>query len=103
MGSSGSTANIINIKSKYILQKIFYNLIEKKFLEIIKYNKNIRKRINININNYKEYTENYSPIEIEIKPVKKGYGQFINIKGDEKYYQIYFDNNKEEIKNNNLN
>ena len=103
MGSSGSTANIINIKSKYILQKIFYNLIEKKFLEIIKYNKNIRKRINININNYKEYTENYSPIEIEIKPVNKDYGQFINIKGNEKYYYIYFDNNKEEIKNNNLN
>ena len=39
---------------------------KKKSLEIIKYNNNIKKRINININNYKEYCEKYSSIEIEI-------------------------------------
>ena len=37
-------------------------------------------------------------------PVKNRYGKFINIQNDEvKYYHIYFDNNKEEIKRNYLN
>ena len=49
-----------NIKSKYILKKIFNNLNEKKTLDIIKYNKNIRERINISIKDYKEYLEIYS-------------------------------------------
>ena len=88
-----------NIKSKYILQKIFNNLLEKKSLDIIKYNKNIKDRINISIKDYKEYSEIYSSIEIEIKPVKNKYGKFINInKENEKYYHIYFNDNKEEIK-----
>ena len=59
-----------NLKSKYILQKVFYNLLKKKSLDIIKYNNNIKKRINISIKDYKEYSEIYSPIEIEIKPIK---------------------------------
>ena len=48
-----------NLKSDYFLEKIFNNLNRKKSLEIIKYNNNIKKRINININNYKEYCEKY--------------------------------------------
>ena len=47
-----------NLKSNYFLQKIFDNLKKKKSLEIIKYNKNIKSRINVNINDYKEYSEN---------------------------------------------
>ena len=35
-----------------------------KSLEIIKYNKNIKDRINISIKDYKEYSQVYSPIEI---------------------------------------
>ena len=62
--------NFKNIKSKYILQKIFNNLEKKKSFNIIKYNKNIKKILDIDINDYKEYSENYSSIEIEIKPVK---------------------------------
>ena len=73
-------------------------------LEIIKYNKNLKNRININIKDYKEYSEIYSSIEIEIKPVKDEYGEFINTnKENEKYYHIYFNDNKEEIKRNYLN
>ena len=61
---------------------------------MVKYNKNIKNRINININDYKEYSEKYSSIEIEINPVSKKYGIFINYKKeDEKYYHIYFINN----------
>ena len=93
-----------NIKSKYILLKIFNNLLKKKSLDIIKYNKNMKDRININIKDYKEYSEIYSLIEIEIKPVKNGYDKFINIKDkDKEYYHIYFNDKEEEIKRNYLN
>ena len=94
-------ANIKNIKSNYILKKIFNNLEEKKSLKVIKINNNIKKNLNININNYKEYSAKYSSIEIEIKIVNNEYGKFINIeKEDEIYYHIYFNNKKEEIKRN---
>ena len=88
-----------NLKSDYFLQKVFNNLLKRKSLDIIKYNKNIKNRINISIKDYKEYTEIYSPIEIEIKLIHNKSGKFINIKEeDKKYYHIYFNNNKEEIK-----
>ena len=88
-----------NLKADYFLQKVFNNLETKKSLNIIKYNNNIKKRINININDYKEYSEKYSSIEIEIKPINNKYRQFINYsKEDEKYYHIYFNDNKEEKK-----
>ena len=51
------------------------------------------------IDNYKEYLEKYSSIEIELMPAKNRYGKFINIQDEDKlYYHIYFNNNKEEIK-----
>ena len=92
-----------NLKSDYFLRKLFYNLLKKKSLDIIKYNNNIKERMNISIKDYKEYSEIYSPIEIEIKPVKNKYGKFINMNENEIYYHIYFNDNKEEIKRNYLN
>ena len=89
-----------NIKSNYILRKVF-NVIHKRIsLEIIKYNINIQKRLNININNYKEFSELYSSIELEIIPIQNQYGSFINIDKEEDkiYFHIYFNENKEEIK-----
>ena len=94
-----STPKYEIIKANYFLEKVFNNLKKGKTLNIVKYNKNIKKRINININDYKEYSEKYSSIEIEIRPVIKKYGKFINIKKEEEiYYHIYFNNNEEEIK-----
>ena len=87
-----------NLKSDFFIQKVFYNLLKKKSLDIIKYNNNIKKRINISIKDYKEYSEIYSSIEIEIKPVKNKYGEFINMNENKIYYHIYFNDNKEEIK-----
>ena len=43
---------------------------ERKSLETIKYNKSIQKRIGININHYKAYSEKYSSIELDIIPMK---------------------------------
>ena len=91
-----------NLKSDFFLQKLFYNLSKKKTLDIIKYNNKIKERINICIKDYKEYSEIYSSIEIEIKPVSNKYGEFIKMNENEKYYHIYFNDNKEEIKRNYL-
>ena len=89
------------LKSDYFIQKFFDYIPEKKSLEIIKYNKDIQKRIKININNYKAY---YLLIEIEIIPVKDKYGEFIKIKENKKYYHIYFNDDKtKEIKRTSLN
>ena len=89
-----------NLKSDHFLLKLFDNLLKKKSLDIIKYNKNIKDRINISIKDYKEYLGIYSPIEIEIKPVNNGYGEFIVIEeeNEKKSYHIYFNNDKKEIK-----
>ena len=93
------------IKSDYFLERVFNYMHKVAKLKIIKNNKNIQKRLKININDYKEYSEIYSSIEIEIIPKKNEYGKYINIKeGDKKYYHIYFnDNKKDEIKRTYLN
>ena len=89
------------LKCNYFLEKLFKNLYKKKTLDILKYNKNIKNRININDNDYREWCENFSSIEIKIKPVNNVFGKFINFENeDEKYYHIYFNNNEEEIKRN---
>ena len=78
---------------------------ERKYLETIRNNKNIQKRINININHYKAYySEEYSSIELDIIPMKGKCCKFINInKEDKKYIHIYFnDNKKKEIVNTSL-
>ena len=94
--SAKSNPIIENIKSRYILSKIYANLNKKKTLVIIKYNIKIQKKLNINIKDYEKLSE----IEIEIIPVENEYGEFININENNKlYYHIYFNDNKEEIKN----
>ena len=68
-------------------------------LLIVKYNKKLQNRLNLSIEDYKEY----SSIEIELKLVNNKYGKFINNPDkDKKYYHIYFNNSKEEIKRNYL-
>ena len=87
---------IENIKSRYILSKIYNNMTIKKKLEIVKYNKRVQNRLNLDVNDYKENCD----IEIEIIPTKDKYGKFININENDKlFYHIYFNDNKEEIKN----
>ena len=99
-----SKNNFINIKSDYILKKIFKYMQKRISLKIIKCNINIQKRLNININNYKDFSEKFSPIELEIIPVQNKYGPFIKIKEvNKKYFHIYFNDNIEEIKKTELN
>ena len=96
------------------------NIMKKtKSLTIVKYSKKLQKRMNLNINSYKDYSQLYSLIELELKLIddkcdeverkyniwfKEKNNTFINILDEEKeYYHIYFDNSKEEIKRNFLN
>ena len=93
-----------NIKSNYILKKIIDNLKENKLLEIIKYNKYTQQRLKLSLNYYKEYSEKYSSIEIELITCKSEKGEYISIEKDKnKYYHIYINNNKTEIKSRYLN
>ena len=89
-----ATCEIKNIKNNNNLKQIFSYLNKLNLLAINRYCKNIQKRINLSINDYKEYSEAYSSIEIEIIPLENGYGPFINCPNDEERYQIYFNNNK---------
>ena len=59
-----------NLQSDYFIQKFFEHLTERKYLETIRYNKSIQKRINININHYKAYSETKTSIELDIIPMK---------------------------------
>jgi len=99
-----SSNKLKNLKSDYFIQKFFKYMTEKKLLKTIKYNKSIQKRINININHYKSYSEKYSSIELEIIPMKNIYDKFIRIdEGEKRYYHISFDDNKgKEIKRTSL-
>ena len=70
-----SNNKLRNLKSDYFIQKFFGYMTERKTLETIKFNKSIQKRINININHYKAYSEEYSSIELDIIPMKGKYGE----------------------------
>ena len=99
-----SKNNLMIIKSDYFIQKLFNNIQTRLSLEIIKSNIKIQKRLNININDYKIFSELYSSIELEITTIQNIYGSFINIQEEEnKYFHIYFNGNKEETKKTVLN
>ena len=97
-----------NLKCNYFLIKLFNIIKKKKSFEIIKYNKKLQNRLNLSVKDYKEYSQLYSSIEIELKLVDNKfdevYDNFINIreKKNKEYYHIFFDNSKEEIKRYNL-
>ena len=104
LGKQVKSKNILdNIKSKYIFMNIVNILQKKKLLKFIQYNKKIQNKFSIDINDYKEYSEIFTPIEIEIIPVKNKFGDFINIyKNNGKYYHIYFNDERKEVKRNYL-
>ena len=93
-----SKNKLFNIKSNYIMKKLFNYMSKKVLLKIIKNNMNMQKRLNININNYKDFSEKFSSVELEIIPAQNKYGSFIKIKEEDKnYFHIYFNDNKEEV------
>ena len=92
-----------NLKSDYFLERLFSYMKKNRSLEIMKINKELQKRLNLTIISYKEYSQSYTPIEIELTLENDKFGKFFNIPKDEKEYcHIYFDNSNEEIKRNKL-
>ena len=59
------------LKTDYFLHRIFNLMSKKKSLEIMKCNKKLQKKMKINVNDYKAYSQKYSSIEIELKVVEK--------------------------------
>ena len=89
------------LKSAFFIEKTFSMIDKKKSLKIMKYNHKLQKRINVTINSYKDYSQLYTPIELELKLVnyKSNDNKFINISADNmKCYHIYFDNQNKEVK-----
>ena len=84
------------INCKYILSQIFQFTIEKIRLNIIKYNKKLKEKLNVNLN---DYIRIHNHIEIEIIPIEnqklqKEENIFINYNKENKHYiHIYFNNN----------
>ena len=89
-----NTTSFNKVRTTYILNLIFNNLLMKKLLEIIRYNKKLQTRLNKDINYFKKYLQ----IKIEIIPLENIYGNFINISNNNNYYHIYFNDNKQEVK-----
>ena len=56
-----------SIKSIYFAKVIFSNINDKRQLELIKYNKNLQKKLNISITNYKIFYGKYIIYESDIK------------------------------------
>ena len=58
-----------------------------KILNIIRKNKELQKKLDITLIDYKEYSE----IELEIEPKQYVYGKFINIKNkkEKSYFHIF--------------
>ena len=53
---------MLKIRSRYIIKQIFDNIIERRYLSIVKYNKKHQNILNLSIKNYKIYNQ----IEIEL-------------------------------------
>ena len=90
-----------NLKSNIMLKKILAYIKRNSSLEIMKYNKKLQKRLNLSFNDYKDYSQLYTPMELELKLVnyKNNDNKFINISDDNmKCYHIYFDNSNIEVK-----
>ena len=68
--------SFFNIKNNLILKYIFLNLPKLKTLKIIRYNNKIKKRLNINLENYRAQTK----IEIELEiSLNNNNSEFINL------------------------
>ena len=94
---SNKSFSLMNVKSNYILKEIFDVLDICKYLNIIRYNKVYQKKLEKDINNFKE---EYLKIEIEIIPSANNLTTFIEDWDKKGYFHYFINDNKEELKRN---
>ena len=94
MSNQSITNSLLNVNSKYILELIFNNISQRKFLNIIRYNEKLQNLLNKTIVDYYEEYSKIVIIEItlSIPQSEKLYGKL------SKYNNIYINGNKEEFK-----
>ena len=73
---------LTNIHSSFIMKKILNNLYDKKKLKMIKYNKNIQTKININLMNYRILSERYIIYETNIFGKEYNYDSKLLFEGE---------------------
>ena len=56
-----------NIKAIYFVKKLFSNLEERKKLKVVKYNKRMQNNLDLNLINYKKFTNKYIIFEVNGK------------------------------------
>ena len=92
-----------NIKSSYIVKIVFSYIYEKKKLKLVKFNKSLQRKIDININNYIHFKGKY--IIYELNGIGKEYddndelifeGEYLNGKRNGRGKE-YYDNGKLEF------
>ena len=89
-----------NIKSNFIVKKIFIHLYDRKQLKLIKYNKILQNKINISLYNYKIFSGRY--IEYETDGKGKDYydgallfeGEYLNGERNGKGKEFYYSDGK---------
>ena len=97
---------IKKIHSKYLTQKFFGLMKTKQYMEIIRYNKDVQKRMEIS---QKDYEKIFNQIEVEVSLKdnlvfkKEEPNIFINFLEGKNNYYIYFNDNKETIDRNYIN
>ena len=94
--TNSKTSTLKKVNDNSIIRKIFKILSYEKGLEIIRYNKDYQKKLNLKIIDYKR---TFSKIEIEIIPAENKFGKFINYaKANDKNFHIFFNDDEKEIK-----
>ena len=89
------------VKSKNILKLIFKYLNTKRKLKILKCCKKMQEKLDVVLNDFKDYSEKFSTIIIEIIPSKNKYGKFINYRDyNSSYFFIYFNDNHKRVDKN---
>ena len=92
MADINGNCSLKDVKNNFIFRRIFDNLDINKLLNIIRYNKYFQKRLNKDLDDYKN---EYSIIVFEIIPVEDKYVYFLKKK--EPSFHIYLNDNKEEL------
>ena len=74
-----------NIKSLFIMKKVFLNIFDEQILQLIKYNKDLQKKLNISLYNYKIFCAGYIIYDLKGKGKEYNLDNKLVYEGDFKY------------------